>query len=337
MNNTAMESMTKSGTPENMGGRLTYLPVALFGSVMGLAGLSADWIQVEKLMRLPLWPGKVIGGVSVIIFIIITAGYAVKMFTSMPTVKSELKHPISGNLFGTFFISLLLMPVFISQYSIDTAKFVWFCGAVGMIIFSLYIVSRWLGQRQQAVHATPAWIVPVVGLIDIPLAVPYLQLQGVDLIMLFAFSVGIFFAIPLFTLIFSRLMFEEPLPASLQPSLLILLAPFSVGFSSYVTTFGIVDRFASILYMLTLFILCVLIYRIKNIAKACPFRLSWWSVGFPLASAAGCAVKFAEHNTGVFTITVAAVLMLLTNMIIFWMTIYTAISTFKGKLHHLVS
>jgi tellurite resistance protein len=43
----------------------------------------------------------------------------------------------------------------------------------------------------------------------------------------------LFFAVPLFTLIFSRLLFEPPLPAALKPSLLILVAPFAVGYSTY--------------------------------------------------------------------------------------------------------
>jgi len=50
--------------------------------------------------------------------------------------------------------------------------------------------------------------------------------------------VGFFFALPLFMMIFSRLALEEPLPAGLQPSMLILSAPFSIGFSAYVTTSG---------------------------------------------------------------------------------------------------
>ncbi|MGL4268286.1 MAG: SLAC1 anion channel family protein, partial [Plesiomonas sp.] len=285
-----------------------------------------------KLIGVPSWIGELIGLAAMVIFLVIAIGYGIKIYTSRAAVKAEFLHPIAGNLFGTFFISLLLLPIFISRYQLGLARGVWAIGVVGMIIFALYIVSRWLGQRQQPAHATPAWIVPVVGLIDIPLAVPYLQLHNMHEIMLFAFSVGIFFAIPLFTLIFSRLMFEEPLPVLLQPSLLILLAPFSVGFSSYVTTFGVVDQFASILYMLTLFILCVLVIRLRYIAKACPFRLSWWSVGFPLASAVGCTLKYAEHNPGLFTISLAVILLLAVSALIFWMALYTIISALKGNL-----
>ena len=41
-----------------------------------------------------------------------------------------------------------------------------------------------------------------------------------------------FFAFPLFTLILSRLIFEEPMPQPQRPSLLILVATFAVSFSA---------------------------------------------------------------------------------------------------------
>ena len=73
-------------------------------------------------------------------------------------------------------------------------------------------------------------------------------------LMVFALAVGLFFAVPLFTLIFSRLLFEPPLPDALKPSLLILVAPFAVGCSTYIVTVGHTDLFSDALFMLTLFL-----------------------------------------------------------------------------------
>ena len=39
-------------------------------------------------------------------------------------------------------------------------------GAVGMALFAWFIIGRWMSDRQQVAHATPAWIIPVVGLLD---------------------------------------------------------------------------------------------------------------------------------------------------------------------------
>lgn len=51
----------------------------------------------------------------------------------------------------------------------------------------------------------------------------------------------------------------------MQLSLLILLASFSVGLSSYVITAGEVDHLTDALYMLIIFMLCVLIIRIRGL------------------------------------------------------------------------
>lgn len=59
--------------------------------------------------------------------------------------------------------------------------------------------------------------------------------------------------------------FEPPLPAALQPSLLILVAPFAVGYSTYTVTVGRTDLFAEALYALTLFVLADLFGRLRTL------------------------------------------------------------------------
>ena len=108
-----------------------------------------------------------------------------------------------------------------------------------------------MSDRQQVAHATPAWFIPVVGLLDLPLALPSIGLPPMHGLMVLALAVGFFFAVPIFTLIFSRLLFEPPLPDALKPSLLIFVAPFAVGYSTYTITAGQTDLFAEALYMLT--------------------------------------------------------------------------------------
>jgi tellurite resistance protein len=302
---------------------------------MGLAGLSSAWRLAHRVYGVPLWIAQAIGALAVLAFLVIGSGYAVKWITGPQAVKAELNHPIAGNLFGTLFISLLLIPIPIADVSLPVARVVWIIGAVGMILFAWFIVSRWLSQRQNPTHATPAWIVPVVGLIDIPLAAPTIRLAHIDGFLMLALAVGLFFAVPLFTLILSRLMFEEQMATNLQPSLLILLAPFAVGFSAYVTVTGKVDRFADALYMLTLFLLTVLVGRLRYLASACPFRLSWWSVSFPLAGSSGCALRYAEQVPGIVTHGIAIFLLATVTALLLAMAARTSWSAMRGELEAL--
>jgi len=325
------------GSPktEARAGRLGYLPVALFGSVMGLTGLSSAWRLAHRMYGTPLWIAQVFGVLAVLAFLAIGSGYAVKWITGPQVVKAEIEHPIAGNLFGTLFISLLLIPIPIADVSLRVARVIWIIGAVGMIVFAWFIVSRWLTHRQNPAHATPAWIVPVVGLIDIPLAAPSIQLAHIEGFLMLALAVGLFFAVPLFTLVFSRLMFEEPMATNLQPSLLILLAPFAVGFSAYVTVAGKVDRFADALYMLTLFLLTVLVGRLRYLAIACPFRLAWWAVGFPLAGSTASALRYAEQVPGIITHGIAIFLLATVTALLLAMAIRTSWGVMRGELEAL--
>jgi tellurite resistance protein len=318
------------------GGYLDYLPVGLFGSVMGLTGLAIAWRAAHAGFDAPLWAGQVVGWLALLAFIILTVAYTVKLTTSFASAKAEFLHPIAGNLFGTPLISMLLLPIVLAEINLALARGIWVIGAVAMTAFAWLIVSRWITVRQKPSHATPAWIVPVVGMIDVPLALPALgwadSLHGV---MVFATAVGLFFAIPLFTIIIARLMFEEPFPEPMQPALLILVAPFAVGFSAYVTTSGSIDLFAEALYMLMLFMLAVLLVRLRSLANCCPFRVSWWAISFPLAASAVAALRYAAHAPSVVTKTIAIVLLAIATFIIAALLIRTMFGIARGELRTL--
>lgn len=199
------------------------------------------------------------------------------------------------------------------------------------------ILPRRSLRRQQAVHATPAWIVPVVGLLDVPRALPNLGLPPLPGLMIACLAIGLFFAVPLFTMVFSRLLFEEPLPDALQPTLLILVAPFAVGFSAYIATTGSVDLFAEALYALTLFILTILLGRLRLLGRCCPFRVSWWAVSFPLAASAVAAIRFAGARQGVVADAIAVALLVLASVVIAGLTVHTLLGLARGELRTLSS
>ena len=177
----------------------------------------------------------------------------------------------------------------------------------------------------------------MVGLLDLPLALPVLGLPPMHGLVVFALAVGLFFAIPLFTLIFSRLLFEPPLPDALKPSLLILVAPFAVGFSIYRLAAGQIDLFAEALYMLTLFVLAVSLGQLRYLPFCCPFRVSWWAVSFPLAASAIAALRFAAAEPGFVTDAIALVLLALASVVIAALLVRTLFGVARGELRTLSS
>lgn len=328
----------QSVTPSESSGKgvFSYLPVSLFGSVMGLTGLAVGWHLAHIHFSTPMWIAEVVGILAQAAFFALILAYLAKVVSNFTSVKQEFAHPIAGNMFGTFAISLLLIPLLWVESNLILARIVWSIGAVAMIFLAWLMVTRWISVRQSTAHATPAWIVPVVGMIDIPLALPALGLtKDLHELMIFATAVGLFFAIPLFTIIFFRLLFEEPIPDSMQPSLLILVAPFSVGFSAYTATMGAIDGFAVALYMLMLFILAVLFTRIRHLARCCPFRVSWWAVSFPLAASASAALKYAIFAKSLTADVIAICLLALASLVICALFVRTIVGVVSGELRTL--
>ncbi len=326
------ETMTvvAAGRPQ-----LDYLPVGLFGSVMGLTGLSIAWRLAHARYGAPEWPAVALAAVAAADFVAVSAAYATKLLTAPDAVRAEFKHPIAGNLFGTILISLLLLPIVLAPVNLLLAGILWATGAAGMLLFAWLMVSRWMSDRQQVAHATPAWVIPVVGLLDVPLALPGIGLSDLHGLAVFALAVGLFFAVPLFTMIFSRLLFEPPMPDALKPSLLILVAPFAVGYSSYVVTTGQNDLFAQALYMLALFMLVVLLGQLRHLAQCCPFRVSWWAVSFPLAASSIATLRFATVDPGWFVDAIAWAVLAVATVVILGLLGRTLFGLARGELRTL--
>lgn len=314
---------------------LAYLPVGLFGSVMGLTGLALAWRLAHAAFGAPAWIATAIGSLAVLAFVVLAVAYGIKAVAGFGAVRAEFTHPVAGNLFGTPLISLLLLPLLLADVSLALARLLWAAGAILMTVFAWTIVTRWLTVRHTNAQVAPAWIIPVVGMLDIPLAVPALHWDGLHGVMLFGTAVGLFFALPILSMLLARLAMEEPLPAPLQPSLLIVLAPFAVGFSAYTTTFGRIDAFAEGLLMVMLFLLPVLLGRLRHLPGCSPFRVSWWAASFPLAASAVASLRYAAVAGSPVMDALALAVLAVATLVIAGFAVQTVTGIARGRLREL--
>ena len=307
-----------------------YFPVSLFGSVMGLTGLSVAWRSAHVHYGAPMWPMVTAAVVAIVAFCLIALTYTLKMIVSPGSVFNEYRHPVKGCLFGTIFVSLLLLPLVVEEYSIRASLIIWAVGATGMIAFAFAMFGRWLREGQLEQQVTPAWIIPIVGVLDVPLAMPSLALSSYRELMVFSLTIGLFFTVPIFTLVFRRLLVEAP-GVTPEPALFILMAPFAVGYSAYDAVTGANDLFAQALFMLTLFLLVVLMINSRGILRT-RFHLSWWATSFPLAAASIAALKFSATNPSFFSVSVAWFVLGLATVCICALLALTLAALCKGGL-----
>ena len=261
--------------------RLEHFPIAFFSMVMGMAGLALAWQKAHIVLGVPPMIGAGLRGAVSALFVILLVFYALKALRHPQAVAMEMRHPVRINFFPTVSISLLLLAIAYLESAPEAAFWLWVAGAILHLGFTLAIFGSWLHHTHYDIkHANPAWFIPVVGNIIVPVA--GVRLASPELSWFF-FSVGLVFWIVLLTIVLYRLFFHEPLPARLAPTLFILLAPPSVGFIAYTNLIGEIDAFARVLYYTALFLALLLASNAARFLRL-PFFLSAWAYSFPLAA-----------------------------------------------------
>lgn len=309
-----------------------FLPVSLFGGIMGLTGLSFAWKLAGHMWGAPDGISQVIGVISIVLFIVLGAAYFIKLRRYPQLVKAEFDHPVSISFFGTVIICLLLIPGILRQYNLALAEWIWGTGAVLMFLFAWKVLRKWLDNRQDPGNALPVWIIPIVGTLDVPIVGAQLPIPGIHEICLLFYGIGILFAIVLFTMIVSRLFFQGPLPEAIQPTLLILVGPFALAFNGYEALTGHQDMMASIFFYFGLFLLLLTGSKIFLLPKCCPFRVTWWAVSFPLAAITIAAFHYAELNNAWVFKAIAGILLTFSTSIILYLLVQTFGKIIKGNL-----
>ena len=273
------------------GDRLENFPITFYAIVMGMLGLTLATHAAETAFG--LGPAASLGflAVSVAIFVAVTVLYGMKFLLHRAAVRAEWSHPVKSAFFPTTSISILLLAIAAMPYSLRVADTLWIVGAALQAVLTLSVIANWIGHTQyQPMHLGPAWFIPAVGNVVVPVAGA--MLGYTELSWLF-FSAGIVFWIVLLTLVMNRLIFHDPLPARLMPTLVILIAPPAVAFIAYVRLTGDIDVFARILVNTGYVFAAIVATQVGKFARL-PFALSWWALSFPVAALTIASFLYAE-------------------------------------------
>ncbi len=308
--------------------KIQFFPITSFAVIMGLTGLTIAFGKFYHLGWLP----KIFYDVSIFtvlaLFVFVVIMYGIKFILFPDEVIADFKHRIRVNFFSAISISILLLSIaFYTYYPLLSISF-WWIGTVLHTIFLYKTISFWIQHNFEIHHFNPAWFIPVVGNILIPIA-------GVDyapqILSYFYFSVGFFFWIVLFTIFLYRAVFHAQLPEKFIPTFFILLAPPAVGFISYMRLAGSWDGFSIFMLLITYFFIVLLLVMHRSFYQL-KFFMSWWAFTFPLAATTiASTVAFQVTNSDVFKY-IAWVMLILTISVISVVAWYTAINMRKGEI-----
>jgi len=258
--------------------RMQYFPITLFSTVMGLSGLGIAYDRYDHLAGTHLGVGKYIIFAAFAWFCFLAVTYFIKLMKYPEEVRVEFRHPIRINFFPAISISMLLLSIGITHYNHTLGVALCYVGASVHIVFTYVIINIWFYKDFKLQTINPAWFIPVVGTILVPVAG-----KGIihDDILWFFFSIGVVMWPILYTIIKFRLIFNEGLPAKFMPTKFIFIAPPAVGFVAYFKLTGTLDSLSRILYFFALFTTIMLFTMFKRFFKV-PYFVSWWAYTFPL-------------------------------------------------------
>ena len=279
----------KSACEQN---RIKFFPIMMYAIVMGMSGLTIMYQKAALWLSMSAWIGTVLMGISTLLFCVITLIYVIKYLKYAPAVQKEFAHPIRLNFFAAISISMLMLAIVYKEVYPPVAALFWYPGTVLHFYLTMYTVSFWINRNQELEHSNPAWFIPIVGNLLVPVGGVGFASHG---ILMYFFSCGLFFWIVLFAILLNRIIFHHQLVVKFMPTMFILIAPPAVGFIAYFKMYGTIDAFSTILFNLALFFTLLLAFMYKNFVKI-KFFISWWAFVFPLAAMA-ISTMLMYHET----------------------------------------
>ncbi|WP_068806893.1 SLAC1 anion channel family protein [Thauera phenolivorans] len=309
--------------------RLAHFPVALFSTVMGIAGLAIAWIKASHVGGAPLEIGIVLRWAASALFLFLLAMYAAKLAVHPDAVRADCKHPVRLNFLPAISIGMILLSIAWAADAPFTARWVWGIGSGAHLGFTLYAMSSWIHHTHYDIkHVNPAWFIPVVGNILVPIVgVRYAPAD----VSWFFFSIGLVFWLALLAIVLYRLFFHEALPARLTPTLFILIAPPAAGFLAYVALAGEIDAFARVLYFTALFLTLLLASNAPRFVRL-PFFISAWAYSFPLAAMTIATFEMAARSGAGFYGALAWLMLALLSGLVALLTLATLAAAARARI-----
>jgi len=300
--------------------RLKFFPIMMYAMVMGMSGLTIMYQKAAHFLGFPHMIGTFLMVVTTVMFFVVSFIYIAKYYKYTMAIKKEFSHPVRVNFFAAVSISMLMLAIiFKDHYPLISASF-WYPGALLHFYLTMHTISFWINHNQELDHSNPAWFIPIVGNILVPVAGVGFASHG---ILMYFFSVGIFFWVILFAILLNRIIFHHQLAIKFMPTMFILIAPPAVGFIAYYKMFGVVDNFSMMMFNLALFFTLLVAFMYKNFVKI-KFFISWWAFVFPLAAMA-IASMVMYHYTGDFLLLLLSCTMITVTTVVILIVIYQTI------------
>lgn len=263
---------------------LAHFPIAFFPATMGLAGLALAWLRAAAVLDVPRVLGELLSWLALAAFAAVAGAYLAKAARYPAAVRGDFRHPIRIAFLPTPGIALVLLAAAIHEHAHGVAAVLWWGGVVLQSVLTVTVLSTWMAHPLFTTdHITPAWFIPPVGLVAVPLAGVEFASDGINWAFL---GTGTIFWLAIMPLVLGRLfVHHNPPPPKLLPTLAVLVAPPAVILLSTLRLLPAAAHtgFPQAAYGVTAFFAILVLAQLPRLVRI-PFAMSWWAYSFPVAA-----------------------------------------------------
>lgn len=311
---------------------LLRYPISSFGIILGVSSQAIMWKALAasastKFLHISMDVNLVLWWISVVLMVIVTFTYALKIIFYFEAVRREYYHPIRVNFFFAPWIALLFLALGLppSVYQ-NLPHALWYVLMIPFLCLELKIYGQWMsgGQRRLSKVANPSNHLSVVGNFVGSLLGASMGLKEGPI---FFFAVGLAHYTVLFVTLYQRLPTNETLPKELHPVFFLFVAAPSVASMAWANIQGSFDFGARIAYFIALFLYFSLAVRI-NFFRGFRFSLAWWAYTFPMTGAAIATIRYSNMVNTVVTKCLVVILCTVSTLTVTALLVATIIHAF---------
>ena len=276
-----------------------------FASVMGTGILAITSLFYSQYIPLLKNLAYILFYFNIILFFVLLIPWTLRWIFFRKEALNDLEQPVLSNFYATIAIGMLVLAAafIVIGKNMEIAEIFWLIGTLLTIFFGIltpYIMFK--GEHVKLDHINPAWFIPSVGLIVIPIAgsliIPHVSGMVREFVILFNYfgwGAGFFIYLSLLAIAMYRFILHRPLPNILAPTIWINLGPIGAGTVALVnlvknSSFVIIQEPFFVFGFLfwgfgiwwVIMAIALTLHYIKRLKL--PYAMSWWAFTFPLGA-----------------------------------------------------
>jgi tellurite resistance protein len=277
---------------------LLAIPPTFYSIPFGLVGLARGWRLASNFYGLSAWIGNALFLFAMVVFLLFLAVLVIKLLLAPKMVLVDLTDSAIGPFFSLLPITGMLLAVGLEPYALGGARVLFLVFFVATVLLGGWYTGQWIIAVLDADKFGPGYFLPTVagGLLGADSAASF-GLTGLGWI---SFGLGIIAWLMLGPIILNRLYLRPGFPATLVPTLAIVIVPSVIAGNAYfVLTGGRIDLLAYVLAGYTVLMTLVQL-RLLTLYLKLTFSPGLWAFTFSYAATASYALRWIhlQHFAG---------------------------------------